>query len=176
MKAIYTILNRTVCRIDQDTSVPTDLAPIPLTTHSTVHVDEVMLNVGQHIYLNLLNDGSFMTKSNKERYEAFCNYLKRELVTEIETLKDKYQVAIDYTMKNCCGEEIHNIMLKPLTVNDVAVLLGVGANNELVYKRAKKLTTELEFALTNTVPVGIMSPGKGTVEFRVNNLTPSNCA
>jgi hypothetical protein len=134
-----------------------------------VYTDTVAETVSEHIYIN--NMDTTEIKSNKELYNQMCDYLRRACVTEIDTLQDRYKVYIDYTIiDQCNATDNHQIAINDMTAENVAILLGVGANNELVYRQGRFLSTEIEFAISNVLPIGIMKRKAGSVKFRVNDL------
>lgn len=169
MKAIYTSINGGIYKVDTPFTIPLKLVDLPSTTHSSVHTNDVMQEVTENIYINNLNTTDI--KSNKDLVTQMCEYLFDKCITEIDTLSNRYKVYVDYTITDgCSAVDSHQILINDFEVTDVAIPLGVSADDELVYRQGKFLNTKVEFSIPNTFPIGIMYRKTNTLGFKVNDL------
>ena len=169
MKAIYTFLNNNIYRIDQDTSEPKVLAPAPSSEHSSINADTVLKKVTASVFLNTMETVNI--KSNKELYNAMKNTIKEKQITSIETIYDRYMMLTDYQLFDSSCEICHNVVTKPVSAKDAALLLGVALNNELVYRRVKMFDPIIEFATANQLPLGIMKSADTNYKFKINDIS-----
>lgn len=169
MKAIYTILNNKIYRINQDTSVPKTLASMPTKEHSVVSADTALKKMTATVFLNTMESTNI--KSNKELYNMMKNTIRQHHITEIPVIYDRYMMLIDYQLFDSKCEICHNVVTKPVTASDAAILLGVAANNELVYRRVKEFDPIIEFATANQLPLGIMKTADTEYHFKINDIS-----
>jgi hypothetical protein len=167
MKAIYTVLNNKIYRIDQDTSEPKILVPMPTKEHSVVNSDTTLKKVTATVFLNTMETTNI--KSNKELYNMMKNTIERQKITEITDIYDRYMLLIDYQLFDSKCEICHNVVTKPASAQDAAILLGVAANNELCYRRVKQFDPIIEFAVANQLPLGIMKTADSEYHFKIND-------
>lgn len=169
MKAIYTVLNNKIYRIDQDTSEPKILVPMPTKEHSVVNSDTTLKKVTATVFLNTMETTNI--KSNKELYNMMKNTIERQKITEITDIYDRYMLLIDYQLFDSKCEICHNVVTKPASAQDAAILLGVAANNELCYRRVKQFDPIIEFAVANQLPLGIMKTADSEYHFKINDIS-----
>jgi len=168
-KAIYTMINSKYYKINQDTSVPTKLCSFPEENHTQSSLDERLKQATYNVYISTME--KTCVKSNRAKYYEMINYLKDNLITEIESVQDTFKVAIDYTICNSSCELDHSVAIKPLSPSDAAIILGVATNNEGVYRRVKTFGQEIEFGISNPLPLGIMATNPGSYSFKINDIT-----
>lgn len=169
MKAIYTVLNRKIYRINQDTKEPKTLTSLPTNEHSVVSADTALKKVTASIFLSTMETNRI--KSNKELYHCMKNTIEKEQITEIENIYNRYMMLIDYQMFDSKCEICHNVVTKPVDAADAAILLGVATNNELVYRRVKQFDPVIEFAVANQLPLGIMKTPDTEYHFKINDIS-----
>lgn len=169
MKAIYTVLNDKIYRIDQDTAEPKTLASMPKSEHSVMSTDTVMKKVTASIFLNTMETTA--VKSNRELYNTLKRTIEYKKITEIPTIYDRYMLVIDYQLYDSKCEICHNVVTKPASASDAAILLGVAANNELCYRRVKVFDPIIEFAVANQLPLGIMKSADTEYHFKINDVS-----
>jgi len=163
MKAIYLILGNKVYRLNQDTRIPNVLEYIPAENKSSINTDEALKTVVETLEFSTMETSGI--KSNGQKFNDLKTHLVNNKVTQIYNLYNRFKIAIDYSLNNGVCELSRNIVIKDMTANDAAILLGVGTNSECVYRRVKDLKAQLDFGITVPVPLGITSPG--TKEYRL---------
>lgn len=168
-KAIYTMINSKYYKINQDTSVPKKLCEFPSENHTQSSFDERLKQATYNVYISTMEKTCI--KSNRAKYYEMINHLKDKLITEIDTVQNTFRVAIDYTICNSSCELDHSVAIKPLSPSDAAIILGVATNNESVYRRVKTFAQEIDFALSNPLPLGIMSTASSSYSFKINDIT-----
>ena len=170
MKTIYTVINEKVYKIDQQTNIPLDME-IPSVkpgVYSIMNVDprsQLMSNV---ININTLSSAG--VKSNKECYNEMLQFLKDKKITEIPTITNMFKVYIDYSIFDNGKEIEHSTIFKPVEAIDKVLPLGVGTNNECVYRRVKTFKALISFKTKNTLPYGIMGNCKKNCVLKIHNI------
>ena len=165
MKAIYTTCGKKVYRVHQDTGVPTELCSNTAGIHATVSVDQASRTVRQNVYINTM-DAEDRLYSNKEKYNQLVDLLKRELITETPLIQNFFKIYVDYSIFENGREVDQSALVRPMTADEAAVLLGVATNNETVYRRVKHFTPKIEFNMKNAIPYGIMASPSINYVFR----------
>lgn len=168
-KAIYLKYGKKVYRVIQDTSIPSVLNALPSSNHSSVDTDSRLGVVTANLHFTNM-EGSCI-KTNGEMYDELVKYLKDNQVTQIDTIQPRFKIYLDYSIyKNNC-ECDHNIVIRDLNPTDAAVLLGVGKNNECVYRRVKNFNPKVEFNINNALPLGIMKSASTNYKFKINDVS-----
>ena len=168
MKAIYTVINNNVYRVNQNTSIPSSLTFRSSGASTVLNVDPRAKAVDQHIIINTLKKPG--TKSNSEMYEEMINYLKDSAITEVKVIQNFFKIYVDYTMFEDGREIEHSAVVKPIKPLDKVALLGVATNNECVYRRVKTFDPKLNFKVRSSLPFGIMQDKKSRYQFKINNI------
>lgn len=154
----------------QPNNIPEELIlPNPGANSNSIVEPETRSAV-QEITIDALDHANL--KSNRELIKEMKSFLRRNRVTTIEPIENRFMVYLDYTLI-CDKEEIeHNCLFRPMNVMDMVEPLGVGTNDECVYRRVKVMTSELELRVKSPVPHGIMERGakKARYMIRINNL------
>lgn len=159
-KAIYSIVNENLYKLNQDTKEPTARICKMEPTGAYGIVDSALKTVREKIRINTLESAEI--KSNKELVEIMQDKLRDRKVTSVPTVSgDGFQIYLDYTILQGDKELAHNISISPIATKDVAILLGVNVENELVYRRGKVLESETEISFATIgnatdLPIGIM--------------------
>lgn len=172
MKAIYTIVNGCIHKINQDTSVPKNIVTMPYTpyTHTSASLDEGSKTVGANIWINTL-DSQENTKSNSELYNEMIMYMKENKITHYDQLVNNFTIYIDYSICDLMGKELdHSVMIRGISPIDALYPLGVNEENECVYRRVKVFKPKIEFALKSNLPYGIMGTGKSNYRIYINDI------
>lgn len=172
MKAIYTIVNGCIHKINQDTSVPTNIVKMPYTpyTHTSSKLDEGSRTVGANIWINTL-DSIENVKSNGELYEEMIMYMKEQMVNHYDQLSNSFTMYLDYSVCDSMGKELdHSVMIRNVSPIDAIYPLGVNSDNECVYRRVKVFKPHIEFALKTNLPFGIMSTGRSYYRIHINEI------
>ena len=168
MKAIYTVINNNVYRVNQNTSIPATLTFRSSGASTVLNVDPKSKAVDQHIVINTLKKPG--TKSNSELYEEMINHLKEASITEVNMIQNFFKIYVDYTMFEDGREIEHSAVVKPIRPLDKVALLGVATNNECVYRRVKTFDPKLNFRVRSSLPFGIMQDRKSRYQFKINNI------
>lgn len=169
MKAIYLTLGEKVYRLNQDTRVPSILEYIPTESKSSINTDEALKTVVETISLSTMETSGI--KSNGQLFKDFKDYLRNKKITQIYNIYDRYKIAIDYSLNNGICDLSRNIVIKDMSFEDAAILLGVGTNSECVYRRVKDIRSKLEFGITVPVPLGITSPGTKQYRLQIHDIS-----
>ena len=169
MKAIYLMLGEKVYRLNQDTRIPNVLEGIPTENKSSINTDEALKTVVETIQLSTMETSGI--KTNGQKYIELKDYLISKKITQIYNVYNRFKIAIDYSLNNGVCELSRNIVIKDMTPNDAAILLGVGTNSELIYRRAKDLRSRLDFGITVPVPLGVVSPGTKEYRLHIHDIT-----
>lgn len=168
MKAIYTIFNERVYRINQDTTIPNELTfKKPGVTASTSE-DRYNKELIYNLSINTLQKPG--TLSNKELYEYMKDLMWKKMITEIPRIQDKYKLYFDYSIYENGHEIDHQSVMKPIDPRDKAYMLGVATNNETVYRRCKTFDPKIEFKTRNCLPHGIINTPKTNYMFKIHNV------
>ena len=172
MKAIYTIVNGCIHKINQDTSVPSNIVKMPYTpyTHTSSTLDEGSRTVGANIWINTL-DSVENAKSNAELFDDMIMYMKEQKITHYDQLSNNFTMYLDYSICDSMGKELdHSVMIRGVSAIDAIYPLGVNENNECVYRRVKVFKPHIEFALKSNIPYGIMGSGKSSYRIHINDV------
>ena len=175
-KAIYAIVNGNVFRLNQDTSETSNAMLLSSKTYATAMVDTALKTIREKVRISTMETANI--KTNKEMFHLIEKELKEKKVTSIPEISGTdFQLYLDYTIMNGDTEVAHNITISPIDVVDAAIILGVASNNELVYRRAKVLSNEVEISFTNLdpageLPIGIMKTCDTDLNYRfvINGL------
>lgn len=170
MKAIYTRIGNSIYQLNQDTNVPYTVCNNTAGINATVNIDPSNHYISQNVFINTLKTPSGQTLSNREMYEQMVRFIKDKLITEIPLIQNTYKVYIDYSVFEGGREVDHSAVIRPVTPEDSAILLGVTTNNETVYRRVKHFKPRVEFSLKNALPYGIMAAPRTSYMFRINSL------
>ena len=133
MKSIYTKIGDKFYKINQETQPPSVLNKVVPGTSTSVKVDGNNRYIGQIININTLEGPD--TKSNSELYKELTTWITDKKIKSIDTLQNYYKVYIDYSVYQDNAEIEHSQIVRPLDVEDTAVILGVNKDNETVYRR-----------------------------------------
>lgn len=168
VKAIYTILNNKIYRINQNTAVPTTLtfrAPgVSTSLKEDMYNKEAVFNV----FINTLKKPG--TKSNRELFEEMIDMMRKRCITEVPVIQNQFKIFVDYCIFEDGREVDHQSVMKPIEPLDKAYLLGCATSNETVYRRVKTFNPVLEFKVKNALPHGITERGKRSYVFKINNI------
>lgn len=168
MKAIYTTVNGKVYKINQSTKVPMTILRNASHCSSTVSINQAMKTATINVGINTLERPG--TKSNKEKYNELVSYLKEKEITEIDNIQNRFKIYIDYSIFDEKKEIAHSIVIRPVEPVESAILLGVGTNNECIFRRVKLLNQDVEFQISSATPFGIMQERKCEFVLKVNNI------
>lgn len=168
-KAIYTRLNGKLSQIDQNTIEPSILNSLPSQDSVSTTMDDRLKIVTETVKISDMETECI--KTNAELYNIMIEDLKRNGTTQIQFVSNNFQVYVDYAICSDGCELTHSVAIKPISAKDVAILLGVATNNELVYRRAKLLTNKIMFGIQNVIPLGIMDSAKKNYKFIINDIT-----
>lgn len=168
MKAIYTKIGDKFYKVNQETRIPSVLNKLVPGTSTSVKVDGNNKYIGQIININTLEGPD--TKSNSELYKELTDWIKDKKIKSIDTLQNYYKVYIDYSVYQDNAEIEHSQIVRPLDVEDTAVILGVNKDNETVYRRVKSFNPKIDFRLRNPLPHGITQSSKCRYRLKINNV------
>lgn len=168
MKAIYTVINNNVYRVNQKTSLPTSMTFKPSGASTVLNVDPRAKVIDQHITINTVKKPG--TLSNSEMYDEMINHLMSKEITEVKMIENFFKIYIDYTMFEDGREIEHSTVIKPIKPIDKVALLGIATNNECVYRRVKTFDPKINFRVRNTLPFGIMQDKRSRYTFKINNI------
>lgn len=169
MRATYSIINNKVFRINTsrrnylNTLVPVDTPK----SNVILKVDDSNKIIEQTVFIT---DIPTELKSNKELVEELKETLRKTKATEIKDLNDYYKIYIDYSLFSEGKEIEHANVIRPVSFNDRATLLGVNSDNECCYKSLKDMMTTLDFNLKSELPFGIISSLKKEVRFKIHDI------
>ena len=168
MKAIYTKIGDKFYKVNQETRIPSVLNKLVPGTSTSVKVDGNNKYIGQIININTLEGPD--TKSNSELYKELTDWITDKKIKSIDTLQNYYKVYIDYSVYQDNAEIEHSQIVRPLDVEDTAVILGVNKDNETVYRRVKSFNPKIDFRLRNPLPHGITQSSKCRYRLKINNV------
>ena len=168
MKSIYTKIGDKFYKINQETQIPSVLNKFVPGTSTSVKVDGNNKYIGQIININTLEGPD--TKSNSELYKELTTWVTDKKIKSIDTLQNYYKVYIDYSVYQDNAEIEHSQIVRPLDVEDTAVILGVNKDNETVYRRVKSFNPKIDFRLRNPLPHGITQSSKCRYRLKINNV------
>lgn len=174
-KAIYAMIADQYVKIDQNTNIPKNIAK-SFRTHSSLKEDCANREMIASIWVNGIDYTNL--ESNRSLYKTMADDLKKNKVTEISTISDRYVLWVDYSIYNEKGTEInHSCTTKSLDSGYDGILpLGCAFNNELVYRRVKLFDPKIVFAVTNKVPLGIMaSTYNAQYTLKINDICILQC-
>ena len=169
MKAIYTINNDKVYRINQNTAIPTSLtfkAP-----GSSVTMKEDVYNKEATIFVSVNTLVKPNTKSNKELYNELVKFIKDRMITEVPFIQNNFKIVIDYAVFVDGKEVEHQQVMKPVEPLDKIYPLGVATDDELVYRRVKTFNPKFHFQTTRNLPYGITCDKKKRYAFQINDIS-----
>ena len=169
MKAIYTKIDDKVYKINQNTGKPLDLTYNPSGVTSTLQIDPSNKFVKQLLQINTLESTDI--KSNGQLFKELSDYIKEKKLTEIDTIQNYFKVCIDYMVFYNNKEIEHAQVIRPIECTDKAILLGVGINNECVYRRVKTFNPKIDFRMRDPLPHGIIEHRKGNYILKINNIS-----
>lgn len=168
MKSIYTKIGDKFYKVNQETRIPSILNKLVPGTSTSVKVDGNNKYIGQIININTLEGPD--TKSNSELYKELTDWITDKKIKSIDTLQNYYKVYIDYSVYQDNAEIEHSQIVRPLDVEDTAVILGVNKDNETVYRRVKSFNPKIDFRLRNPLPHGITQSSKCRYRLKINNV------
>ena len=164
-KAIYTKVDGTYYRVNQDISNPTDVVKMPR-THSQMATDQAAKVVNTTIWVNTLD--SECIKSNKELYDEMLDHIEKTDIVEINTIENHFVLYCDYTIFNERDEEVsHSAFTKKIKPSDAIYPLGVDQESELVYKQVKVFNSDIALNVKNEYPMGIMK-NSSNIKYRMH--------
>lgn len=173
MKSIYTVLNEKLYKINQDVSIPEHTTYRKPGSSSSLNIDQANKRVVQSILINTIETVDL--KSNAQRYKEMVEFLKNKEITEVNTIQNYFKVCIEYTLFRNGKEIEHSQVIRPMSAEDNAMLLGVATNNECVYRRVKRFNPKINFKLMDTMPFGIMNQSCGSSVLKINNIAIFQC-
>lgn len=173
-KAIYAKIADRYVQVDQSTSIPRNIAR-SFRTHSSLEYDASAREMVANMWVNGVDYTDLA--SNRSLYKQMEADLKKEKITEIDTIADRYILYVDYSIYNEKGSEInHSCTSKTLDPCDGILPLGCAINNELVYRRVKLFDPKITFAVTNKVPFGVMANTYGeSYTMKINDICILQC-
>lgn len=169
MKAIYTKIKNKYYRINQDTKIPTAITARVPGANSSVRIDTNNKIITQYVSVNTLRHPG--TKTNRELVNKMKEELLHRCVTEIDTIPNFYKIHIDYSIFVEGCEIDHNVQIKPIQHSDVAILLGIGTNDEDVFRRVKSFHTTVDLRMRNKVPYGVTAKKNSDVILKINDVS-----
>lgn len=159
-KAIYADIGGTYVKLRTNTRVP-KIAGSIFQTSSKLEYNQAGRTMTASIWLNGLEEDELQT--NRGMYIRMVEDLKKNKVTEIPEISDKYILYVDYSIYNEKDQEInHSCTSKRIEAVDAVLPLGVSRKNECVFRQVKLLEPKLTFSVTNRVPFGVMARAYGT--------------
>lgn len=168
MKAVYTIIDDTLYKMDQPSYIPYHVVRTT-ENHSSLTYDESNKKVRVQLWLDFFNNKN--VKTNKAMYQEMISALKYHLITQIDTIQNFYRMTIDYSLFTKNGKELeHSITVQNIKPVDAMVPLGIAKNNELVYRFVKKFEKQLEFRFKDGLPYGIMRQPHDKFILKINNI------
>ena len=169
MRATYSVIGNKVFRINTsrrnylNTLVPIDTPK----SNVVLKVDDSNKVIEQTIFIT---DIPSELKSNKELVEDLKEVLRKTRTVEIKDLNDYYKVYVDYSLFTDGKEIEHANVIRPVSFNDRATLLGVNSDNECCYKSLKDMMTILDFNLKPELPFGIIANLKKEIRFKIHDI------
>lgn len=168
MKAIYTLINDQYYYLKQNTAEPVALSNQAPDNGASLTIDANCGEVTEAININTLSKDHL--KSNAQLYNEMVDSLTQNKVKEIKTLYNFYKIYIDYAIYENGKEIDHSAVIKPISPEDKAMILGVGKNNECVYRRVKAFEHTISFTIRNTLPYGIISRKNGNYQLKIFSI------
>lgn len=155
-KTMYAKIADQYVKVDGNTSIPRSIAK-SFRNHASLQHDAANREMIATLYVNGIDYTNL--ESNRSLYKIMIEDLRKNKVTEIKTISDKYVLWVDYSIYNEKGTEInHSCTTKSLDCGYDGILpLGCAFNNELVYRRVKLFDPKIVFAVTNKIPFGVMA-------------------
>ena len=167
-KAIYTKVDGTYYKVIQDTNTPTTLFSMP-NTHCNMSIDPSTQKVNSRIWVNGICKSLIST--NKEAYDEMVEELKSSSYLGIAQITNRFMLYIDYSVYDKNGNEVnHSVATKEVTPKDAIYPLGVDVDGNLMYKQIKQFTGEMNFAVKNSYPMGIMYSSNDEYKLIINDL------
>ena len=153
-KAIYTKVDGQFYRLDQSILNPDVMFKMP-GTHAQLSFDTSCKAVNAEVWVNPISDSPI--KTNEEAYQEMINYITNNELTEIDTVQNRFLMYLDYSVYNENNTELnHNVATKELEPIDAIYPYGVDKEEQLMYKQVKSFGGDIEFAIKNRYPYGIM--------------------
>lgn len=166
-KATYALVNNKIYRVLQ-TVTPCKLSTLPAGCTAALSIDSVNKEVTEIVKINTLNKHS--VKSNAQLYKDLVTKLTDEKITEITDVQNYFKIYIDYTVYEDGHEEDHSAVIQYAEPNDNVVLLGLTRESELVYRHVKQFSYDIEFAVQNDLPYGIMRTHDHNYTIKINSI------
>lgn len=168
MKAVYTIIEDTLYKVNQPSYIPYHVMRTT-DNHSSLTYDEGNKKVKVNLWLDFFNDKN--VKTNKAMYQEMVSALKYHLITQIDTIQNFYKMTVDYSLFTKNGKELeHSITVQNIKPVDAMVPLGIAKNNELVYRFVKKFEKQIDFRFKDGLPYGIMRQPHDKFILKINNI------
>ena len=173
-KAIYAKIADQYLKVDQVTSIPRNIAK-SFRTHASLQHDNASREMIATMYVNGIDYTNL--ESNRTLYKTMTEDLRKNKITEIKTISDRYLLWVDYSIYNEKGVEInHSCTTKSLESGYDGILPLGCAFNELVYRRVKLFDPKIVFAVTNKVPFGVMGSAYNVeYTFKINDICILQC-
>ena len=169
MKAIYTIIGKKVYQINQDVSAPIRDVKVLNKNIVNLSTDTTQKTVTAVMYFTDWSNVGI--KSNKEKACELINYLRDKDITQVDKIQSQFTVSVDYSLCNSEGKEIeHSVVIKPMQFTDFIYPLGVNEENECVYRRFKRLTSNIDWIITNKLPYGVICTKSQKTIININSI------
>jgi len=168
MSAVYTIADDMLYRIDQDVETPTNL--VTYTSNNMLITSNPETKTATlDLWLNSIDREH--TKTNHDLVFVVKDQLRRQKVTQIDTLSNIYKMAIDYQLLDRKDREIeHSVSVYPLKPVDSMLPLGVTKHDGLPFRYVKTFSKQIDFRFRQSVPFGIMKNKEDTYFLRINDI------
>lgn len=169
MKAFYKKIDSRYYKINQsNVRTPANISRMG-TTHTSVSCNCSADTVGIHVWVETMDKQHPPT--NRKLVGEMKEFLKENLVTQIDTLEDNYKVYLDYTILDTNGNQVeHSVSLMDVMPIDAIRPLGINCYDELIYRQVKILKPQFNLVLTRNIPFGIMQTKTGSCEFQINDI------
>lgn len=166
MKSIYSIYGDKVYRHLQK------IKPVRLLASWEQSSSSVEINgrcVKNRVVINTITD-PFNADSNKQCYEKLEEFIREKATKNIDVISDKFKLKVDYSIKkdNCDAERF--TVMKDVTYEDKAFVLGINEENESVYRRVRCLNPIIKLQNTVRVPQGISECMRSSYIININSI------
>ena len=166
MKSIYSIYGDKVYRHLQK------IKPVRLLASWEQSSSSVEINgrcVKNRVVINTVTD-PFNADSNKQCYEKLEEFIREKAIKNIDVISDKFKLKVDYSIKkdNCDVERF--TVMKDVTYEDKAFILGINEENESVYRRVRCMNPIIKLQNTVRVPQGISECMRSSYTININSV------
>lgn len=169
MKALYTIIDNTLYKVDQIPRNPFIIAK-NMENKSTLSFDDGRRQVSLNVWLDSFNTND--VKTNKAMYYEMIEGIKENEITSIPTIQNSFKMTIDYSLFTKTGKEIdHSVSVQTIDPVDAILPIGIAKNNELVYRFVKVFKKKINFRFKDSIPYGIMKKPFDKYILKINQIS-----